>query len=115
MPTVIGVAGIAALGATVVEHLRAPDGPIATAASEDDDEGGDPPRIWKRLFLGLALSLMYIASLRLIGFLMATPVFLMALGLLMRSERPFRDAIAGIGLTVGIWLMFTRLLYVSLP
>ena len=115
MPTAIGVAGIAALGATAVEHLRAPDRPIAAAASEDDDEGGDPPRIWNRLFLGVALSLMYIASLRLIGFLPATPMFLVALGLLMRSGRPVRDAIAGIGLTVRIWLMFTRLLYVSLP
>jgi putative tricarboxylic transport membrane protein len=115
VPTAIGVVGIAALGATAVEHLRAPDKPIAAAASEDDEEGGDPPRIWNRLFLGLALSLTYIGALSVIGFLIATPLFLVALGLLMRSERPFRDAIAGVGLTVGIWLMFTRLLYVSLP
>jgi hypothetical protein len=115
VPAAIGVAGITALGATAVEHLLAPDRPIAAAASEDDDEGGDPPRIWKRLFLGVALSLIYIAALRLIGFLIATPLFLVALGLLMRSARPYRDALAGIGLTLGIWLMFTRLLYVSLP
>ena len=88
-------------GATAVEHLRAPDRPIAAAASEDDDEGGDPPRIWNRLFLGVALSLAYIAALRLIGFLIATPLFLVALGLLMRSARPFRDALAGVGLTRG--------------
>ena len=115
MPAAIGVAGVAALGATVVEHLRAPGKPIAAAASEDDEEGGDPPRIWSRLFSGPALSLTYIAALRLIGFLVATPMFLLALGLLMRSARPFRDAIAGVGLTAGIWLLFTRLLYVSLP
>ena len=115
VPAAIGVAGIAALGATAVERLRTPDRPIAAAASEDDDEGGDPPRIWSRLFLGLALSLMYIAALWLIGFLIATPLFLVALGLLMGSKRPFRDGLAGIGLTAGIWLMFTRLLYVSLP
>jgi putative tricarboxylic transport membrane protein len=115
VPTAIGVVGTAALGATAVEHLRAPGGPVAAAASEDDEEGGDAPRIWNRLFLGVTLSLMYIASLRVIGFLIATPMFLVALGLLMHSGRPFRDAIAGIGLTVGIWLSFTRLLYVSLP
>ena len=115
VPAAIGVVGIAALSATAVEHLRAPGKPIAAAASEDDEEGGDPPRIWNRLFLGVALSLMYIASLQVIGFLIATPMFLVALGLLMHSGRPFRDAIAGIGLTVGIWLIFTRLLYVSLP
>ena len=115
VPAAIGVAGIAALAATVVEHVRAPDRAVVAAASEDDEEGGDPPRIWSRLFLGAALSLMYIASLWVIGFLVATPMFLVALGLLMGSARPFRDAIAGIGLTVGIWLMFTRLLYVSLP
>ena len=115
VPAAIGVAGIAALGATAVERLRTPDRPIAAAASEDDDEGGDPPRIWKRLFFGVALSLAYIAALRLIGFLIATPLYLVALGLLMGSKRPVRDALAGIGLTIGIWLMFTRLLYVSLP
>ena len=42
-------------------------------------------------------------------------LFLFALGLLMGSTRPFRDALVGAGLTLGIWLMFTRLLYVSLP
>jgi putative tricarboxylic transport membrane protein len=115
VPTAIGVAGIAALGATAVEYLRAPNKTVATAASEDDEEGGDPPRIWSRLFIGVALSLIYIALLRVIGFLISTPMFLVALGFLMRSERPFRDGIAGIGLTVGIWLMFTKLLYVSLP
>jgi putative tricarboxylic transport membrane protein len=109
------VTGIAALGASVVQHLRAPDKPIAAAASEDDEEGGDPPRLWNRLFLGATLSLLYIGSLSVIGFLIATPIFLVALGFLMRSERPYRDAIAGVGLTIGIWLMFTRLLYVSLP
>jgi putative tricarboxylic transport membrane protein len=115
VPAAVGVVGVAALAATIVEHLRAPDRPVAAAASEDDEEGGDPPRIWSRLFIGATLSLIYIASLPLIGFLIATPVFLVSLGLVMRSERPFRDAIAGVGLTVGIWLMFTRLLYVSLP
>lgn len=115
VPTAIGVAGVVALGVTVVERLRTPGEAIASAASEDDEEGGDPPRIWSRLFAGLALSLTYLVALRLIGFLTATPVFLFGLGLLMGSARPFRDAIVGVGLTLGIWLMFTRLLYVSLP
>ena len=115
VPTVIGVVGVAALAATAVEHLRAPDRAMTPAASEDDDEGGDPPRLWNRLFLGVALSSMYIAALRGIGFLIATPMFLVALGVLMRSARPFRDGVAGVALTLGIWLMFTRLLYVSLP
>jgi hypothetical protein len=84
VPTAIGVVGVAALGATIVEYLRAPDRTI-TAASEDDDEGGDPPRIWNRLFIGLALSAIYVAALRGIGFLVATPLFLVALGVLMRS------------------------------
>ena len=48
---------------------------------------------------------MYIAALQVIGFLMATPMFLIRTGSSsMRSERPFRDAVAGIGLTLGIWL-----------
>jgi putative tricarboxylic transport membrane protein len=115
VPTVIGAVGLAALTATVVEQWRAARGRMTIAAADDDDDGAEAPRIWNRLFLGLALLLIYIVALRMIGFLLATPVFLVALGLLMRSEHPLRDAIAGIVLTAGIWLIFTRLLYVSLP
>jgi Tripartite tricarboxylate transporter TctB family len=115
VPSAIGVVGAAALGVTVLQHLRASSTSIAPAASEDDEDGGDPPRIWSRLFRGLALAVTYLVGLRFIGFLVATPVFLLALGLLMGSARPIRDAIVGVGLTLGIWLMFTRLLYVSLP
>jgi len=116
VPAAIGIAGAASLGATVVERLRTPGQTIAPAASEDDeDAGGDPPRVLSRLFSGLALSAAYVAALWLIGFLVATPLFLFGLGLLMGSKRPFRDAIVGVGLTLGIWLLFTRLLYVSLP
>jgi len=115
VPAAIGVVGAVALGATAIERLRSPDRALASAGSEDDDTGGEPPREWRRLGLGLVLAALYIAALWGIGFLIATPLFLAALSLLMRSKRTWRDALVGVGLTVGIWLMFTRLLYVSLP
>jgi putative tricarboxylic transport membrane protein len=116
VPAVIGVVGAVALGATVVEYLRAPEHAVGPAASDDDDdEGVTRPPEWTRLFGGAALSLLYIAALGVIGFLIATPLFLVGLGLLMQSHRPIRDGIVGVGLTAGVWLLFTRLLYVSLP
>lgn len=114
MPAIIGVVGAVALGATVVEQVRH-QGAAVPAGNEDDDDGGGELPIWRRFLAGAALSLGYILTMSLVGFLLATPVFILALSLLMGSKRLVRDGIAGIILTVAVWALFTKLLYVNLP
>lgn len=113
-PTIIGVAGAAAIGATVAERARSKT-QAAPAGSADDDEGGGPAPVWSRFLAGAALVLAYLGALSLVGFVIATPLFVLAVCLLMRTTSPLRDAIAGIGITVAVWLLFTRLLHVALP
>jgi putative tricarboxylic transport membrane protein len=113
-PAIIGVAGAAAIGATVAERARS-NTKIAPAGAEDDDEAGGPAPVWTRFLAGAALVLAYLGALSLVGFVIATPVFVLAVCLLMRTKAPIRDTIAAIGITVAVWLLFTRLLYVALP
>jgi putative tricarboxylic transport membrane protein len=113
-PAVIAVAGAAAIGATVAERARNKT-QVAPAGATDDDEQSGPDPVWSRFLAGAALVLAYLGALSLVGFVVATPVFVLAICLLMRTKAPIRDALAAIGITVTVWLLFTRLLYVALP
>ena len=73
----------------------------------------DAARIERCHFVGHALG--GLVGLALAGFLVATPVFVVALCALMRSRNLLRDALAAVGLTGAVWLLFDRLLHVSLP
>lgn len=114
-PMVIGAAAAVAIGATVVEQLRSGGRAVAPAAAEDGDDGAVELPVWGRFFAGAALTLAYVAALATLGFLIATPVLMLALCLLMGSNRPARDLIAGVAVTLAVWLLFTRLLSVDLP
>jgi putative tricarboxylic transport membrane protein len=115
-PTVIGIAGSAAIAAVVIERLKAPAGAeIAPAGGDDDDERGGPLPIWKRFAAGAGLILAYIVALSLIGFLIATPLFILALCMLMRSRHLVRDGLVALLVTGGVWLLFSRVLSVQLP
>ncbi len=114
VPAVIAVAGAAAVGVVAWETARA-KGAIAPAGLEDDDEGGGQLPIWNRFFIGAGLVAAYIAALALVGFLIATPVFIVALCALMRSKNLLRDAISGLLITGGVWLLFSKLLSIHLP
>jgi putative tricarboxylic transport membrane protein len=115
-PIAIGAAGTAATALVVAEHLRAKPGEaIVLAGAEDDDDGGGPTPLWPRFLAGAGLMLAYILALNLIGFLIATPLFVVALCLLMRTRTLIWDVVSAAGLTGGIWLLFTRFLSVHLP
>lgn len=115
-PKAIAVLGTAAAAGVAYEHFRAPPGEsVAPAGLEDDDEGGGPLPVWGRFLAGAALIPAFIAALNLIGFVIATPVFVVAICLLMRSGTLKWDVVAAIGITGGIWVLFSRILGIALP
>lgn len=115
-PTVIGVVGAVAVAAVVVETLKAPAGEaVVPAGGDDDDDGGGPLPVWKRFFAGAGLVLAYIIALGPVGFLVSTPLFIVGLCLLMKSKHLIWDAVAAVGMTGAVWLLFTRALSVQLP
>lgn len=113
VPKAIGIlVGIAAIG-VAAEYRRGVR--VGPAGLEDDDEGGGALPVWSRFFAGALLVPLYLLGLSLAGFLVATPIFVMAVCLLMRSRTLKWDAIAAIALTGLVWLLFTRLLNIFLP
>ncbi len=115
-PKAIAALGIAASAGIAYEQYRAKPGEtVAPAGAEDDDEGGGPLPIWTRFLAGAALIPAFILALNFLGFAMATPVFILAICLLMRSTTLKWDAVAAIGITAAIWLLFSRILNVALP
>ena len=115
-PKAVGALGIAAAVGVAVEHYRAKPGEsVAPAGLEDDDEGGGPLPEWGRFLAGALLIPAFIVALNFVGFAIATPVFILAICLLMRSATLKWDVVAALGITGGIWLLFSRILSVALP
>ena len=54
-------------------------------------------------------------ALRYVGFLIATPLFIVAVARIIGSRAPVRDLIFGAALTVAIALVFENLLGVDIP
>jgi len=54
-------------------------------------------------------------ALSVTGFLIATPIFIFAVCLLIGTKARVRDGIIGVALSIGIWLLFSRVLHITLP
>ena len=115
-PKAVGALGIAAGIGVAVEHYRATPGEsVAPAGLEDDDEGGGLLPEWGRFLAGALLIPVFITALNYLGFAIATPVFIVAICVLMRSDTLKWDALAALGITGSIWLLFSEILKVALP
>lgn len=116
VPKAIGLLGMAAMAGVAAETVGMKDGDSVTPAGlEDDDEGGGPLPVWNRFLAGALIIPAFIAALHFVGFAIATPVFIVSICVLMRSTTLKWDAIAAIGLSIAIWLLFTRVLNIALP
>ena len=69
----------------------------------------------KRFGVAVAALAVYIVSLRFVGFLIATPIFIVALSRLIGSRSLIRDAIVGVVLVIAVVLIFENLLNVDIP
>lgn len=116
VPKAVGVLGLVALAGVIVESRRMKPGEsVAPAGLEDDDEGGGPLPLWGRFLAGAAIIPLFILALGYVGFAIATPVFILAICLLMKSGTLKWDIPAAIGISAAIWLLFTRVLNIALP
>ncbi|ANY21209.1 Tripartite tricarboxylate transporter family receptor [Tsuneonella dongtanensis] len=116
VPKAVAVLGAASLVGIAIETRRMKPGEaVAPAGAEDDDEGGGPLPLWGRFVAGAFIILAFIAGLEFVGFAIATPIFILAICLLMRSGTLKWDIPAAIAISLGVWLLFTRVLNIALP
>ncbi len=116
LPKAVAVLGAASLIGVMAENMRMKEGEsVVPAGLEDDDEGGGPLPVWSRFLAGALIIPAFIAALHFLGFAIATPVFILAICLLMRSTTLKWDVPAAIAIAAAIWLLFTRVLNIALP
>lgn len=120
-PAAIAVGGgVAAVG---VALERRNEGPTRsdTAASVEAPEAApnkgaadeDRPS-WRRFGAALGLVLIYFGAMQSVGFLISTPVFILALCRLSGTRSLVRDGLVGLVLTGLIWGLFTHVLQISI-
>ena len=87
------------------------EGPDAEVVEGAEGVGTDWPTL-----LGVAgLLAAYIALYKALGFILASIVLLPAGARVLGSRAPLRDLLAGVGLSLAIYVVFTRLLGLELP
>lgn len=68
-----------------------------------------------RALIALASALVYVFLMRPLGFLPATTLFVLALMLLLGSRKPLELILVPPLAALGVWLVFDRLLMITLP
>jgi len=84
-----------------------------TAANDTVIEVNDPN--WPQFLLTAALFLGYIFALRFVGFIFATPIFIVAISYIIGSRNWVRDIIVALVLTGVIYWGFENILNVNVP
>lgn len=69
----------------------------------------------KPLFAAVGLSFLYVGLISVLGYLVSTPLFLIALIRLLGYEKWVNNVIASVGLTAALYLLFVVALGVHLP
>jgi putative tricarboxylic transport membrane protein len=107
-PRIIGAAGILLTLVALVGSLRRTDVP---AEPDTDDLGRHP---WT-LAIVVAASAALAAAFTLLGAVVAGALFLLGCLWLLNREHPVLNAVLGIGLATGLYLLFQTLLNAGLP
>lgn len=89
--------------------------PASEAEAEEEEEAAETPMHWLSIFLVVGEIALYGYLLEKIGFLLATPaVVLLAMIVSLRVHSLPKLAGMSLGLTVGCWLLFEKLLGIPL-
>ena len=89
-----------------VPHSAAP------LPNADDEDGVRYPAL---LFAGIAITVVYVPAMEMLGFFLATILYLAAFMWIGRFRRPVAVAITSITGTVAFVYVFMKIVYVSLP
>lgn len=92
-----------------VRARTAGDAPSTTGAEADTDAS------WRSFLLIGGLALTYIFALAIIGFVIATPLYIFGVSQLIQRGNYLRDAIIALAMTGTIYFIFERLLSVNVP
>jgi putative tricarboxylic transport membrane protein len=86
-----------------------------TGGFRDRDDDGAAERDWPGAAWVAAGLLLHAALITKIGFVLSATLLFVAVARGFGSRKPLRDAIAGVAITWPVFLLFTRVLNVSLP
>ncbi|MDQ7988045.1 MAG: tripartite tricarboxylate transporter TctB family protein [Candidatus Dactylopiibacterium sp.] len=86
----------------------------AVPAEPPPTTGAEPPS-FLRPFLGVVLTALYIAGIAWLGYLMATPLFMLAVLWLLGLRSPLTALLLTVGLTLALYLIFDVGMAVALP
>ncbi len=92
--------------AAPVPHSAAP------LPNADDEDGVRYPAL---LFAGIFITVLYVPAIELLGFFLATIIYLAAFMWLGRYRRPVAIAITSVAGTIAFVYVFMKIVYVSLP
>lgn len=80
----------------------------------DETASSDGPS-WVAFAIIAALALTYVFALGLVGFVIATPLYIFGISQMIQRGNYLRDAIIALGMTGAIYFIFERLLSVNVP
>jgi len=84
-------------------------------AADDAESGGAAPRSFRRLLAGIGITVLYVALVDVLGFLLATALYLAAFMRVGRYRRYAVIAAASLAGAAALLFVFMRIVYVSLP
>jgi putative tricarboxylic transport membrane protein len=113
-PMVVGVGIVLSGLALMWERVKHPQG-ANRADSEDPFAEAEGPVDWRTLIQVAVLLAAYVALYTLLGFVIASALFLPACAWGLGSRSPVRDTLSGILVALVTYLVFTRLLGLELP
>lgn len=109
LPTVVTIG----LAVCAVLLLARRESVLATA--ENSQDAVDLQRGPRRLAWAACGLLLHMALIGLAGFVLASTLMMLMVARACGSTRALRDAVAGLAITLPMWLVFTRVLGIQLP
>jgi hypothetical protein len=107
-PRIIGGIGVVLTLVALVRSLR-------RVVPDTEDDGPDLGRHPRTMAIVVAASAALAAAFTVLGALVAGALFLLGCLWLLNREHPVLNAVLGIGLSVGLYLLFQTLLNAGLP